>query len=206
VDTSSRYTDTGGSGLDATALSASPEHQAAEVRALYRTALREIPSIRVNYTIVEDESFVGALIRDLFTVKRDVSDPKIVDMLIFKAKQELGEIRSQFKGRHQVGVYFRNYHDKLAQQAAARLSAAAAAEHEESDSGGAAVSEDAKQTMLASWRQRGLVPADIVTWAQYEHWKADEDEKHAHFAVDANFFSPETLQVNSRARSQCSVM
>jgi hypothetical protein len=210
VDTTRRYTDTGGSGRDSTALSAGPEQQAAAVRALYRQVLREIPAIRENFTIVEDEAFLRALVRNLFSVRRTISDPKIIDMLVFKAKQEIGEIGGQFKGRHHIGIYIRNYHDQLARQAAAQLSATLARAPGKAiaakDSIAPVISEGTKQTMLASWRQRGLVPADLLTWAQYERWKAEENEKFAKFAVDANFFSDETLEHNAKAKSQCSIM
>jgi hypothetical protein len=210
VDTTKRYTDTGGSGRDSTALSAGPEQQAAAVRALYRKVLREIPAMRVNFTIVEEEPFLRALVRDLFSVRRTVSDPKIIDMLVFKAKQEIGEISGQFKGRHHIGIYIREYHDKLARQAAAQLSVASARASREArsgkDSNAPVISEGTKVSMLASWRQRGLVPADLLTWSQYERWKAEENEKFAKFAVDANFFSTETLERNAKVKSQCSIM
>jgi hypothetical protein len=206
VDTSKRYTDTGGSGLDATKLSSSTAEQSSAVHGLYRQALREIPAMRINYTIVEEEMFLRALIRDMFSLQRNVSDPKIVDMLIFKAKQEIGEIRGQFKGRHQIGIYIRNYHDKLAREAASRLSLAAGQEKFARELGAPAISDDAKHTMLASWRQRSLVPADLLTWTQYERWKAEENEKFTRFAVDANFFTADTLERNAKTKSQCSIM
>lgn len=200
VDTSKRYTDTGGSGLDSTEPSRSPEHRATRIRALYRAALRDIPHMRINFTIVEDEGFVARLIRDQFDQQGHVIDGKLADMLIFRGIQELGEISNQFKSRNQIAAYIDEYHEKLHREALML----------EATGSGATIAESSasaeKNAMLATWKQRGLVPADILTWGQYERWKAEENEAFASFAVDAQLFSEESLKRNEKAKSQCSVM
>ncbi|CAN8069109.1 unnamed protein product [Agarophyton chilense] len=191
VDTS-HYTDTGGSGDDATALSASLHEASRKALSLYRLALRDMPEMRNNFNIVEDTAFLRSTVRDLFERHSSVTDPKIVDMLVFKGLQELREIREQWKGRHHIYGYIHRYADKLLREKAARSAQQTGAQ--------------GKEEMLALWRQRGLVPDELVTWPMFVEWKRDEDAKFEAFAVDHKLFTTEQLHRNANASSQCNIM
>jgi hypothetical protein len=192
IDTSSRYTETGGSGADSSAPSRDAAHRAARVRALYHAALRAIPEARVNFTMVEDARFLHDMVREMFDARKGVTDGRVADMLVFKGVQELGEVSMQFKSR--------TYMQNIASQFRERREKARAVEKVV---GGV---EDEKMDMLAAWKARGLVPADVLTWPQYERWKADENAAFAQFAVDAGIFDRDTLTRNERVKSQCAVM
>lgn len=212
IDTSIRYTDTGGSGLDSTIPPRSPEERVMRVRALYRTALRNINDMRMNFVIIESADFIKHLIRDMFETNRDIDDPKIADVVIFKGKQELFDIQSQFKGRHHIAAYISRYMEKKAQDDAVHMRNEVLRKQVGSKSSklradsGPKKSDLEKFQMLTSWKQRGLVPKDVHTWEQYQRWKADDNARFAQFAIDANFFDADTLQKNSEMKSNCAVM
>ncbi|KAI0557544.1 Complex 1 LYR protein [Gracilaria domingensis] len=188
----SHYTDTGGSGDDATALSASLEEASQNAVRLYRNALKDVPDMRKNFNIVEDAALVRHTIRDLFEKHDAVTDPKIIDMLVFKGWQELREIREQWKGRHHIYGYIQSYTEKLMREEAARSAQQAGVQ--------------GKDDLLALWRSRGLVPNELVTWPVFLKWKQDEDAKFHAFAVDHKLFTSEQLNRNSHASSQCTIM
>lgn len=192
VDISS-YTSTGGSGDDSTTLSASLDEASNKTKAAYRKAIRDIPDMRRNFTIMEDKSYLTAVIRDNFERHRNVTDPKIVDMLVFKALQELREIREQWKSRHHVYGYIHRYSDKLLREELAHRASSPDVSHK-------------REQMLADWRDRGLVPSEIVTWAMFIHWKSDEDMKFRKFALDNNLFSNQQLDRNANLSPSCAVM
>lgn len=190
------YTDTGGSGADSTALSASLAEASAKAVAIYRTALRDVPAMRVNFTIIEDKAFLYACIRDLFERHHEVSDPKIVDMLVFKGRQELREIREQWKSRHHVYGHIHAYMDKMIREEAARSAA--------EQTGGA---EEKRLETLRAWKARGLVPQEVQSWVQYLRWKEEEDLKFNAFAVDNKLFTHDQLERNAKAQSSsCTIM
>lgn len=199
VDTTA-YTPTGGSGEDSTALSSSLADASAKAVVAYRTALRDIPEMRKNFNIVEENKFVAACIRDLFERHADVSDPKIVDMLVFKALQELREIREQWKSRHHVYAYIHAFHEKHLREEAAKK----VAEHAHPP---AAAQDAQRDEILRAWRARHLVPQEVQNWAQYLRWKEEESAKFNSFAVDNKLFTHEQLERNAAASSsQCTIM
>lgn len=191
VDTSTRYTDTGGSGADSSAPSADAAERGARARALYHRALRAIPDARLNFTLVEDAEFLRAMVRDMFEARRGVTDGRVADMLIFKGRQELEEVIMQFKSRTYVQNLTLEYREKVERVAALERAPAA---------------EDSRLAMLNAWKARGLVPAEVLTWPQYERWKADENAAFAAFAVDAGLFDDAALARNSKTKSQCAMM
>lgn len=200
LGSSERFTDTGGSGRDATSLSSSESEASMKVHALYRDALRGIGEIRKNYSIVEDAQLVRDVIRDAFERYPHVSDTKIVDMLVFKGRQEIDEILAQWKGRHHVYQYIHSYEEKMLRHEAALKAEEGMAEGNRDEM------HDAKHlSMLKTWRERGLIPNEIESWAQYLRWKEEEDNKFQHFAIDAGLFTTDQLEAN-RKTSQCSVM
>lgn len=191
VDTS-HYTDTGGSGADDTSLSTSLEAASRKSVVLYRRALKDIPNMRKNFNIFEDSAFVRNTIREQFERHRLVSDPKIVDMLVFKADQELREIREQWKSRHHVYAYLYRYSEKVMREAAARRLQSGKS--------------DGKDEALNDWRRRGLVPNEIITWPMFLRWKHEEDAKFNAFALEHNLFTSQQLDRNSNASSRCAIM
>lgn len=186
-------TATGGSGADSTVLSASMAEASLKAKAAYRTALRDIPDMRRNFTIMEDAQYVTAVIRDNFERHRMVSDPKIVDMLVFKASQELREIREQWKSRHHVYSYIARFAEKKLREDLAERAM-------DTNSSGR------REDMLRQWRERGLVPTEIVTWPMFTRWRAEEDAKFRVFAVENKLFSEEQLDRNEKAASGCTIM
>lgn len=185
------YTDTGGSGLDSTALSSNLAEASAKAVAAYRQALRGIPDMRKNFTILENKEFVAQCIRDLFERHEHVTDPKVVDMLVFKAKQELREIAEQWKSRHHVYGYIHRYSEKVFRENA---------KQKLKEGGGG------REELLRAWRDRGLVPAEVLTWGHFEKWREEEDEKFKAFVEDNHVFEKGVLERNASTPSGCSVM
>lgn len=195
VDTSS-YTSTGGSGADSTALSTDMKEASGKAVAAYRIALRDISAMRRNFTIMEDEDYVTSVIRDNFEKHRGVTDPKIIDMLVFKALQELREIREQWKSRYHVYSYIQRYTEKLLRQELAL-------KIQSTDTS------DRREHMLADWRDKGLVPSEIINWSMFNRWKSDEEDKFRNFAIDNKLFSSQQLESNSSTSSRtstCTIM
>ncbi len=182
-----QVTDTGGSGHDSTELSSSLEEARASAVRAYREILKDIPAMRENFTIIEDEQHVRRVVRSLFERHGDITDPKVVDMLVFKARQEAGEIRNQWKSRTHVIKYVNEYNEAQKLLALAQKAPADAL----------------KEARLAKWKADGLVPADIDTWVQYEHWQKDEDEKFVKFAEEQNLFTREQIASNNERKNQC---
>lgn len=185
------YTDTGGSGLDSTALSSNLAEASAKAIAVYRQALRDIPDMRKNFTIIEGKEFVTKCVRDLFERHAHVTDPKLVDMLVFKARQELREIAEQWKSRHHVYGYIQRYSEKVLREEAKR-------KLKEGDRG--------KEALLQTWRERGLVPSEVLTWGHFEKWREEEDEKFKAFVEENRVFEKGVLERNASAAQGCSVM
>lgn len=165
-----------------------------KARSAYRIALRGIPDMRRNFTIIEDEALVRACIRDLFEKHRDVTEPHIVDMLVFKALQELREIGEQWKSRHHVTAYITRYSEKLIREETARR-----LEEDVPDAS------DKREETLRMWRERGIVPPEILTWGMFQRWKEEEDTKFKTFALENKLFSEEELDRNSKS-STCTIM
>ena len=184
------YTDTGGSGLDATTLSSTLEEASAKARSVYRMALRDIPDMRRNFNIVEDERFVKSVVRDLFEKHKNVTDSKVVDMLTFKAIQELREISEQWKSRTHLYSYIHEYAEKVLREERAN----------------AVEVEGGNEELLKSWKDRGLVPPQILNWGMYLRWKEEEEMKFNAFAVENKLFSEEQLERNKKADAGCTIM
>lgn len=191
-------TDTGGSGLDNTALSGSLEEASAKAVATYRDILRGIPDMRENFTVIETEAYCRRVVRHMFDRHAGLSDPKVVDMLVFKARQEAGEIRQQWKSRYHVYQHINAYKDEMRRAHAVEVSRSHASEGDRADA--------RRAGLVAMWKERGLIPAEIDSWEQYAHWKAEEDEKFEAFALDNRIFTREQLERNDRAKSQCAIM
>ncbi|KAI9454240.1 hypothetical protein BJY52DRAFT_1205290 [Lactarius psammicola] len=71
--------------------STSSAHQRKRVLELYRDWMRGAPEICVLYALDVPPSAVRAVIRQRFERNRYVSDPKLVDILLHKSRQEYQE-------------------------------------------------------------------------------------------------------------------
>lgn len=189
-------TDTGGSGLDSTALSASATAARAGAVSLYREILREIPAMRENYTVIETSSYVRRVVRGLYEHNAHVSDPKVIDMLVFKGRQEIGEIKNQWKSRNHVYQHITKFKE---------------AERRANLHAGVAADPDAEKTarrelQLALWKKQGLVPTELDGWAAYEHWIGEQNAKFAGFAEQNNLFSQDDINQNNLDKNRCAMV
>jgi NADH dehydrogenase (ubiquinone) 1 alpha subcomplex subunit 6 len=73
---------------------------------LYRQALRDIPVVIQNYNLELKPSVMKKAIREQFDKHRDVKDPQIVDILVFKGASELEEAILLWKTHSHVMRFF----------------------------------------------------------------------------------------------------
>ncbi|KAH9969991.1 NdufA6 NADH-ubiquinone oxidoreductase 14.8 kDa subunit [Lactifluus volemus] len=93
----------------AAAVSTSSGHQRKRVLDLYREWMRGAPEICVLYALDVPPSAVRNVIRQRFEKNRDVSDPKLVDLLIHKSRQEYQETVNFWKQEpHVLGPLLSN--------------------------------------------------------------------------------------------------
>eukprot|EP00184_Porphyridium_aerugineum_P008839 CAMPEP_0184692632 /NCGR_PEP_ID=MMETSP0313-20130426/1029_1 /TAXON_ID=2792 /ORGANISM="Porphyridium aerugineum, Strain SAG 1380-2" /LENGTH=304 /DNA_ID=CAMNT_0027150473 /DNA_START=83 /DNA_END=997 /DNA_ORIENTATION=+ len=192
-------TPTGGDGSADTTLSSSLEDTRKDVLKLYRQALESLPNMRKNFFLVEERNLLRDVIKSLFLKNKDVNAFHLVDLLVFKGRQELEEIDRQWKGRQHVAAQINKYQEQLARERNAALvreiiSAEAMVDNK-----------DYKEKMikLQSWKDQKLVPQAIDTWEQYLIWRKEEDERFEAFAIDNGLFTKEELEANKKqAESQ----
>jgi NADH dehydrogenase (ubiquinone) 1 alpha subcomplex subunit 6 len=187
------YTETGASGRDATVdTSATLEEAQAKVRALYRGFLRQIPQMRIDFALAEDYNTLKEVIRDQFERNSDIRDPQVLDILIFRGKQELNEIIAQWKSRHHILQYVRQFEERLHQQG--RTLAGRKALTADGD-----VSE-AQQAMrlrkVLEWRQKRIIPEWVVSWSHYEKWRSEQERLFQNFALQNGLFTAKELELN----------
>ncbi|KAK4534101.1 hypothetical protein CDCA_CDCA01G0126 [Cyanidium caldarium] len=210
------YTDTGGSGRDSTeGMSRTPEEAHRRVLALYRECLRAIPQMKNDYTLSEDWQTLRDVLRDQFVRNADVRDMRVVDILVFKGRQELMEVKAQWKARHHVMQYISHYEERVHQMVSARHrekmareAAQAQADAVTAEAGAAPVDTDAdplttdpqvmarRRHQLREWRRKKVTPDWVLTWEQYLKWRAEEEAKFRAFAVANGLFSTEELEQN----------
>lgn len=190
------YTQTGGSGREATPLSGSFAEARSRVLNLYRTGLRDIPEMRKNYNLNESPAVIRDCLRAQFEMHAGVRDAKVLDMLVFKGRQNIDEIRAQWKGRHQVTALLLAHEAALLREAAASEAAVA--------------TKEAREAALREWVELELVPSSVNTWPQFLRWQAEQDGKFEAWAVaEKGMFSEAELAAN-RAHAEkttgCSIM
>lgn len=208
------YTQTGGSGREATPLSGSLAEARSRVLNLYRTSIRDIPEMRKNYNLNETPALIRDCIRAQFEMHAGVRDAKVLDMLVFKGRQNIDEIRAQWKGRHQVTAVLLAHEAALLREAAASEAAAAVAAGAASGDGGAAAAAvatgEAREAALREWAELELVPPSVATWPQFLRWQAEQDGKFEAWAVgEKGLFSEAELAANkahAEKTSGCSIM
>lgn len=162
----------------------------------YREILRDIPAMRENFTIIEDEPYVRRVIRAQFDKNSSVSDPKIIDMLVFKARQEAGEIRNQWKSRYHVYKHITNYREEQ------RVLADIARDDDIED-----VAHTRRDRLLSDWKAKGLIPSEIESWKAFQHWRKEEDTKFNAFAQENQLFTSEQIERNDKAKAaMCTIV
>lgn len=214
-----QYTDTGATGRDSTRMSASLDEARAGVRALYRDCVEHVPQMRKDFNLSENRHTLVAVIKDMFLRNRDIGDPKLIDVLVFKGRQELNEVTAQWKSRHHVVQYVHQYEERVHRRdAEAALRAVKQAEGGDGDDEARAASaspalEDELDTRrlrkLHEWRRKKLVPEWVHTWQQYTKWRMEEEEKFAAFATSSGMFTDDELAANRHyieSHSNCRMM
>lgn len=73
---------------------------------LYRTAIKAAPDIVENYQLERTPSQVRQRIKEEFRKHKDVKDPHVIDMLVWKGKMELEEALQLWKTKSHVVRFF----------------------------------------------------------------------------------------------------
>jgi len=156
---STEYDYTGGTGRESTGLSASEQEAREKVIRLYRYALSSVKDIRKHYRLNESKEDIAACIRDLFERHRHVQDRKLIDMLVFKGRQDIDEVRAQWKGRHQVLNYLRAFEEKKIKERAQLVME----QHVRDDDEFRHVPNAILAANISHWKKNKLIPEDIST-------------------------------------------
>ncbi|GJQ15071.1 hypothetical protein GpartN1_g6862.t1 [Galdieria partita] len=201
---STEYDYTGGTGRESSGLSTTEQEARERVIHLYRYALKSVPDIRKNYRLNEGKEDVALCIRDLFERHRNVQDRKLIDMLVFKGRQDIDEVRAQWKGRHQILNYLRAFEEKKIKERAQMVME----QHVKDDNEFIHVPNAILAASISHWKKNKLIPEDISTPKQFRRWKEEEEEKFAQFAVENGLFTREELQLNRQYAKQnnCGIM
>ena len=86
----------------ATRLSRSSAEQKVRVVQLYRQLLRQVPWIKSTHDLPHTHSQLRATVNSHFRRNIAITDPGVVDLLIFKGKTEYDEIVMQYKQRSHI--------------------------------------------------------------------------------------------------------
>merc|ERR1711879_332198 len=88
--------------------SMSPNLVVANKRAvqLFRNTMRSVPRMIVNYELTFSEDQIKARVRELFRKHEGVTDPSVIDMLVYKGQLELEETNMVWKQTPHLMQYF----------------------------------------------------------------------------------------------------
>ncbi|XP_072949237.1 NADH dehydrogenase [ubiquinone] 1 alpha subcomplex subunit 6 [Epargyreus clarus] len=74
---------------------------------LYKAWYRQIPYLVKDFDIPKSEDQCRAKLKELFMKNKDVSDIRVIDMLIIKGQMELQESVRMWKQKGHIMVYFK---------------------------------------------------------------------------------------------------
>ena len=75
---------------------------------LYRMWIRQIPLIQENFTLEYNRTQCVAKLKEKFRENSHVRDPRAIDLLVFKGRQELDECVYTWKQRTHILRYFQD--------------------------------------------------------------------------------------------------
>ncbi|XP_041978937.1 NADH dehydrogenase [ubiquinone] 1 alpha subcomplex subunit 6 [Aricia agestis] len=79
----------------------------ARVLNLYKAWYRQIPLIVKDYDIPKSEDQCRAKLKELFLKNKDVTDVRVIDLLVIKGQMELKESINIWKQKGHVMTYFK---------------------------------------------------------------------------------------------------
>ncbi|KAH0560693.1 NADH dehydrogenase [ubiquinone] 1 alpha subcomplex subunit 6 [Cotesia glomerata] len=79
---------------------------------LYRSWYRQIPYILLDYHIPKSEDDLKAKIREKFYENKNVTDIRIIDLLVVKGQMELKETSEKWKNKGTLMNYFNDTVEK----------------------------------------------------------------------------------------------
>ncbi|KAJ8722085.1 hypothetical protein PYW08_004487 [Mythimna loreyi] len=84
-------------------------HAEAKMRVLnlYKAWYRQIPYLVMDYDIPKTEDACRAKLKELFLKNKDVTDIRVIDMLVIKGQMELKETVNMWKQKGHVMNYFK---------------------------------------------------------------------------------------------------
>lgn len=77
------------------------------VLSLYRAWYRQIPYVVMEYDIPKSEAQCRAKLKELFLKNKDVTDIRVIDMLVIKGQMELKETVNIWKQKGHLMTYWK---------------------------------------------------------------------------------------------------
>ncbi|CAK1551084.1 unnamed protein product [Leptosia nina] len=77
------------------------------VLSLYKAWYRQIPYIVKDYDIPKSEEQCRAKLREYFVKNKDVTDVRVIDLLVIKGQMELKEVINIWKQKGHIMTYFK---------------------------------------------------------------------------------------------------
>ena len=78
---------------------------------LYKAWYRQIPYIKLDLELNISERQLRDKVREMILQNKDISDIRVIDMLVIKGQMELNETINRFKQHTHVMAYFKDTHN-----------------------------------------------------------------------------------------------
>ncbi|XP_063697684.1 NADH dehydrogenase [ubiquinone] 1 alpha subcomplex subunit 6 [Culicoides brevitarsis] len=88
-------------------LSTDKEEARKRVLNLYKAWYRQIPYIVMDFDIPKNERQCREKLKEEFVKNKDVSDIRVIDMLVIKGQMELKEAVNSWKQKHHIMKYWK---------------------------------------------------------------------------------------------------
>lgn len=88
-------------------LSTNPVEAKRRVLSLYKAWYRQVPYIVKEFDIPKSEEQCRAKLKENFVKNKDVTDIRVIDMLVIKGQMELKECVNMWKQKGHVMTYFK---------------------------------------------------------------------------------------------------